>query len=247
MGDALRREETTLVLSTEFKQDFRTTASRLLRSEAQEGDGSIHVHLLNAYSMCVADGNVDYQAALNDSSAVNLCDGKSVELAAKMLHGMTKLRQMRGPDFFRTMLNEGRETNLRHCFLGSTPSVLEKLVRQAEEMYPGVQIACAISPPFREPTAQELAERDALILASGANIIWVGLGTPKQDFEAHRVTTATGINSVAIGAAFDFLAGTTKEAPRILRGSGLEWLYRLISEPRRLWRRYLFGNIFIVV
>ena len=99
------------------------------------------------------------------------------------------------------------------------------------------------SPPFRVLSADELAQQDDRVLSSGADIVWVGLGTPKQDIESERLAAALPIVAVAVGAAFDFTAGTLQEAPAWMKSVGLEWFYRLIKEPRRLWKRYVFGNL----
>jgi N-acetylglucosaminyldiphosphoundecaprenol N-acetyl-beta-D-mannosaminyltransferase len=104
-------------------------------------------------------------------------------------------------------------------------------------------VAGAYAPPFGERSVAEVTLQDAAIKESGADIVWVALGTPKQDTEALRVLESTGITTVAVGAAFDFTAGTARVAPDWMRRANLEWLYRLGSEPRRLWRRYLFGNL----
>ncbi len=99
------------------------------------------------------------------------------------------------------------------------------------------------SPPFRELTTEEHAAELEDIRASGADIVWVGLGMPKQELWMHQVKSdLPGIAVLGVGAAFDFLAGTVKQAPGWMQRSGLEWLYRLIQEPRRLWRRYVFNN-----
>ncbi len=103
-----------------------------------------------------------------------------------------------------------------------------------------------ISPPFRPLTEGERAEQDAKIKASGAQVV-CGLGTPKQDLEAQRTCDVVGVTTAAVGAAFDFVAGTKPEAPHWMRRLTLEWTFRLLSEPRRLWRRYLFGNTRFVV
>lgn len=103
-------------------------------------------------------------------------------------------------------------------------------------------LAGAESPPFRDLTDDERREQDDRIQASRADIVWVGLGTPKQDFEAERLAEALPLLAAAVGAAFDFTAGTVKPAPAWMQRSGLEWAHRLASEPRQLWRRYLIGN-----
>ena len=100
----------------------------------------------------------------------------------------------------------------------------------------------AESPPFRELSATELKEQDERIRSSGATCVWVGLGTPKQDYEVSRLAAALPVTALAVGAAFDFLAGSVPQAPRWLQRSGLEWCYRLAREPKRLAKRYLWGN-----
>jgi N-acetylglucosaminyldiphosphoundecaprenol N-acetyl-beta-D-mannosaminyltransferase len=154
-----------------------------------------------------------------------------------------KLQQVRGPAFFEQAIDAGRAAGLRHYLLGSTVEVLEKLTQNLHDRYPGAEIVGAESPPFRPLSEAECREQDARILASGANIVWVGLGTPKQDFEARRLAQSIPVVALAIGAAFDFSAGTLNEAPKWMRAVGLEWAFRLIKEPRRLWRRYLIGNV----
>ena len=100
----------------------------------------------------------------------------------------------------------------------------------------------AESPPFRELTPTEQSEQDDRIRASGANLVWIGLGTPKQDWEAARIAARLPVVALAVGAAFDFLSGAKTQAPVWMQRSGTEWLYRLGTEPRRLSQRYLWGN-----
>jgi N-acetylglucosaminyldiphosphoundecaprenol N-acetyl-beta-D-mannosaminyltransferase len=125
---------------------------------------------------------------------------------------------------------------------------LGKLLAKISFDYPQAVIAGSLSPKFGDFDAKEIRRIDSAIRESHANIVWVGLGTPKQDYEATRISQTCNVPAVAVGAAFDFLAGTKNEAPQFLQGIGLEWLYRLLSEPRRLWRRYLIGNLqFLVI
>ena len=131
---------------------------------------------------------------------------------------------------------------MKHFLLGSTPEVLELLQHKLLMRFPGARIVGSYSPPFRRLTMDELETQDELVRSSGAQIVWVGLGTPKQDLEAKRLSNELPVVAVAIGAAFDFTAGTAREAPNWMTKVGLEWVYRLISEPKRLWRRYFFGN-----
>ncbi|WP_306971776.1 WecB/TagA/CpsF family glycosyltransferase [Arthrobacter oryzae] len=201
-----------------------------------------HVHLVNAYTVALASQSADYRECLQQP-AVNFPDGKPLAWASKIFRQKPVATQVRGPRLFLDTFDVGRSAGVKHFLLGSTEEVLAELRRNLLKKYPGAHIAGAESPPFRPLSAAEYAAQDARIVKSGAHIVWVGLGTPKQDFEARRLVEATGLPAVAVGAAFDFAAGTVREAPTFIQKLGLEWLFRLLSEPRRLWRRYLFGNV----
>jgi N-acetylglucosaminyldiphosphoundecaprenol N-acetyl-beta-D-mannosaminyltransferase len=125
---------------------------------------------------------------------------------------------------------------------GGSPDVIERLPRRLAERFPGLRIAFAASPPYRALTPQEDAAMVDAIRESGARILFVGLGCPKQErwMAVHRARLSCAM--VGVGAAFDFLAGAKRQAPRWLQRMGLEWLFRLASEPRRLWRRYAIHN-----
>jgi N-acetylglucosaminyldiphosphoundecaprenol N-acetyl-beta-D-mannosaminyltransferase len=129
-----------------------------------------------------------------------------------------------------------------HFFYGATDEVLDQLKANLLEKFPDLQIAGMYSPPFRPLTE---AEKDAVaerINASGAEIVWCGLGTPKQDYWVAEFRPRLNCAAIlAVGAAFNFHAGHVVQAPRWMMRSGLEWLFRLGAEPKRLWRRYLIG------
>jgi len=198
--------------------------------------------LVNAYTFALADKYPAYKTLLSQSG-VNLPDGKPLVAALNRFDsGRLPFGQVRGPSFFVRCLDEGRTTGVRHLFLGGTPELLELLKAAVDTRFPGAQVVGMISPPFRPLTDAEVEEQDREILASGAQVVWVGLGTPKQDFEAQRICDSLGVTTAAVGAAFGFVAGVTPEAPEWVRRATLEWVFRLMSEPRRLWRRYLFGN-----
>lgn len=143
-----------------------------------------------------------------------------------------------GPDFTLTICRAARDAGIPIGIHGGRPEVVQALTRVLPARFPGLEIAYAASPPFR-PLARE--EEDAVvdeINASGARILLVGLGCPKQELwmAAHRGRVRTVM--LGVGAAFDFHAGRVRRAPRIMQEAGLEWLFRLAMEPRRLWRRY---------
>lgn len=215
-------------------------ASRSIVELAKSEHQGAAVHLLNAYSIALAQSDERFRSALQ-GDACNFPDGKPLSwvtrFSAKQLH------QVRGPQFFLDVIDRGRGASVSHFLLGGSDDLLRKLQERLLARFPGVQIAGAYSPPFRPLTSDELADQDALIRNSGADIVWVGLGTPKQDHEVERLARELGSVACAVGAAFDFTAGTKREAPSWMTRLGLEWLYRLSSEPRRLWRRYLIGNV----
>jgi N-acetylglucosaminyldiphosphoundecaprenol N-acetyl-beta-D-mannosaminyltransferase len=198
--------------------------------------------LVNSYTFALADTDPSYQGLLA-GSGVNLPDGKPLVAALNHLaRGGQPFGQVRGPSFFVSCLDEGRALGVRHFFLGGTVELLESLKDVVERRFPGAQIVGTISPPFRPLTDIERVHQDSEIKSTDPHVVWIALGTPKQDFEAQRICDSLGVTTAAVGAAFEFVAGTKPEAPEWIRRLSLEWLFRMISEPRRLWRRYLFGN-----
>jgi N-acetylglucosaminyldiphosphoundecaprenol N-acetyl-beta-D-mannosaminyltransferase len=139
-------------------------------------------------------------------------------------------------------MDKGRERGIRHYLLGNTDEVLADLRAELERRYPGVTIVGSHKSYFRPLTPEELAAQDADIRAAEPDIVWVGLGTPLQDAETRRIARELGKVAIGVGVVFDFVAGRKPVAPRIMTTLGIEWLFRLLSEPRRLWRRYLIGN-----
>lgn len=205
------------------------------------------VHLCNAYTVALADRDSEYRKVIN-GGRLNLADGMPVVWVAKR-RGHTHLAdRCSGPDLMRACLLGGRSAGLRHFLYGSTTDVLNSMRSEIRRIGAGIEVVGVESPPFRELSEAELDEVASRIDAVGADVVWVGLGTPKQDFVVERLSRRSAATFVAIGAAFDFIAGAKKRAPRWMQRTGLEWAYRLALEPRRLWRRYLVGNVrFILV
>ena len=173
---------------------------------------------------------------------LNLPDGMPLVWIAWRLGMRWLTKRVYGPDLMAEVLDRGRCLGLRHYMYGSTPEVLEALQHELESRYPGLDIVGVEAPPFRALTDAEVRCNIERMRTSGADVVWTGLGTPKQDEFVHSFHQQIGRPTVAVGAAFDFFAGTTKQAPPWMQSSGLEWLFRLTHEPRRLWRRYLIGN-----
>ena len=202
------------------------------------------VHLCNAYTLALADRDPAFRAMLGRASR-NFPDGQSVVWANRLLHRRAVVPRARvyGPDLFLDVVALGRSVGLRHYLLGSTPEVLERLADELCRRFPGAEIVGMTSPPFGTFSEAETRRQVRLLTASGADVVWIGLGTPKQDWESARLAALVPAVFCAVGAAFDFVAGTKRQAPLWMRRSGLEWLHRLATEPRRLWRRYLLGNV----
>jgi len=227
---------------TSIKKTNLMDASNEVIGKALSAERPETYRLINAYNLALADVDQNYQRLLS-GAGVNLPDGRPLAFILRLLNRSPDFEQVRGPSLFRECLDQGRDKDLRHYFLGGAPDTLGALICEAERQFPGLKVVGSASPPFRPMTPGERLSQDQDIRASGADIVWVGLGTPKQDFEAARICHQLGITTVAVGAAFDFLARTKREAPPLLRRLGLEWMYRFATEPRRLWRRYLFGNV----
>lgn len=152
-----------------------------------------------------------------------------------------------GPDF---MLHLFEKTGSRyaHFFYGGGPGVAEEMARRLKRRFPALRVAGAYSPPMGLDPADPPLEDIATINGSGADVVWVGIGHPKQELFTYLNRERLKAPVLAgVGAAFDFHAGRTKEAPAWMKRSGLQWLHRLVKEPRRLWRRYLLGNTRFVV
>jgi N-acetylglucosaminyldiphosphoundecaprenol N-acetyl-beta-D-mannosaminyltransferase len=198
------------------------------------------IHLCNAYTLALADERPDVAASLA-TTAANLPDGMPVVWWAKR-HGISSAERVYGPDLMEAVIDVGRSLGARHYLYGSTSEVLDALSTSIADRWPGAEIAGRESPPFHELDDDELMESVRRAESSGATVVWVGMGTPKQDLLVQRMSASSDLTFVAIGAAFDFIAGTKSQAPRWMMRIGMEWCYRLITEPRRLWKRYLVYN-----
>ena len=197
------------------------------------------VHLCNAYTLSLAARDAEYRAILN-ASDLNLPDGMPLVWVARGL-GLDEVQdRVYGPSLMQAVLEDDAPT--RHFLYGGTTETLDRLEQHIAQTYPDAKVVGVESPPFRDLSPAELDDTAERIAAAGADVVWVGLGTPKQDRVVHDLARRVPATFVAIGAAFDFLAGTKPQAPGWMQDRGLEWLFRLGSEPRRLWKRYLVGN-----
>ena len=164
------------------------------------------------------------------------------------IYGYRNACTIRGSDLMREQLKRSIERGYTHFFYGGKAGVPELLQQRLEAALPGLKILGGFSPPFRPMTDHEESELRDLVARLKPDIIWVGLSTPKQEkwMAAHIDRLATTV-MIGVGAAFDFHAGLVAEAPLWVHNTGMEWAYRLLKEPRRLWRRYLRNNPRFVV
>jgi N-acetylglucosaminyldiphosphoundecaprenol N-acetyl-beta-D-mannosaminyltransferase len=180
-------------------------------------------------------------AAIVNGSGMATPDGMPLVWMGRAL-GHT-VERVYGPDVMLAVCAQGQERGYRHFFYGGAEGVAETLVSSLQQRFPAMEVAGTYTPPFRPLSAQEEQEVAARINGSGADIVWVGLGTPKQDFWVGRFRPLLEAPVlIAVGAAFDFHAGRVRQAPRWMQRSGLEWLFRLSQDPKRLWKRYIIGN-----
>jgi N-acetylglucosaminyldiphosphoundecaprenol N-acetyl-beta-D-mannosaminyltransferase len=176
------------------------------------------------------------------SAGMVVPDGMPLVWCARAV-GMADVGHVRGADLMHAILERSVAEGWRHYFYGSSDEVLAALVAKVTATYQDIQIVGAMSPPFRALSAEEGLEIASEINHLNPDIVWVGLSTPKQELWMFRWRKAlVAPVMIGVGAAFDFHAGTRRQAPPWLRDTGLEWLYRLVLEPRRLWRRYLINN-----
>jgi exopolysaccharide biosynthesis WecB/TagA/CpsF family protein len=147
-----------------------------------------------------------------------------------------------GPTLTGLLLSRAAEEGIPVFFYGSSQSVLDDLVSRCTERWPGLVVAGAEPSQFRQGTASDCDEIASRITASGARIAFIGLGCPRQEVMAYMLRSRVAMPVLAVGAAFDYHAGHLSEPPAWQQRAGLQWLYRLVQEPRRLWRRYLLLN-----
>jgi N-acetylglucosaminyldiphosphoundecaprenol N-acetyl-beta-D-mannosaminyltransferase len=196
--------------------------------------GSVH-------TVMSARRSIELARALSRADVVT-ADGMPLVWAQRAL-GADAPERVDGLRLFTSTIEAGLPTGARHCFYGSSPQNLELMRTRLQHSYPDLQIAGMISPPFRPLSPQEEAADIETIRASKPDIVWVGLGMPKQELWMDRLRRGLpGVTLVGVGAVFEWVSGAVRKAPPWMQNAGLEWLFRLGQEPRRLWRRYAWNN-----
>jgi len=169
-------------------------------------------------------------------------DGQPIRWALNYFHGTNLTDRVYGPETTWRLCEAAAQNDIGCYFYGATPQAIEKLTANLREKLPGLRIVGAESPPFRALTPEEDQAAVKRINDSGAEFVFIGIGCPKQGVFGHEHRDRLNGIQLLVGAAFDFHAGTVDQAPPWMQKRGLEWLYRLVKEPKRLWKRYLVTN-----
>lgn len=199
-----------------------------------------YICVSNVHTTVSAYEDCEYLNVQN-SAILNLPDGAPLSKEGRK-RGFLNIQRVTGPDFMNEILKISVEKGYKHYFYGSTNETLNKLKKNLLKNYPNLQIVGMYSPPFRELTEEEDKEVCESINKSNADFIWVALGAPKQEKWMYNHKDKINSLMIGVGAAFDFMAGNIKRAPKWMQKLNLEWFYRLLQEPKRLFKRYWHTN-----
>lgn len=236
----VREHGTARVLDTTIDRCSRQSVTAVVDRWCRQQESRV-VCFANTHVVTTAVRDRALHAALEGADLV-APDGFPVAWAVRRL-GFRTQQRIDGPGWMLHWCGHAAAHGIPIYLYGSTETTLELLERRLIECCPGLVIASTWSPPFRELTEAEQVAAADRIVQSGARVVFVGLGAPRQEQWMHELRRSIPAVLVGVGAAFDFHAGRIERAPVWMRRAGLEWLHRLLSEPRRLWRRYLLGTL----
>lgn len=239
MESGMKKIRTCEILKTNIAVTNMPEAVAFIDARIQNGSGG-YICISNVHTTVMAYEDEDYRNIQN-SALLALPDGKPLSVVSKK-RGFPEAERVAGPDLMERIFRESAKKGYLHYFYGSTPGTLTALLEKLQTKYPGIRIVGMEAPPFRELTREEDAACVDRINGAGPDIVWVGLGAPKQErwMYAHR-GCINGL-MIGVGAGFDFHAGTVKRAPKWVQNIGMEWFYRLCQDPKRLWKRYVSTN-----
>lgn len=204
-----------------------------------------YICVSNVHTTVMSYDDKEY-CAVQNGGIMAIPDGGPLSSVGRK-RGFSDMQRTTGPDYMKEILKISAEEGYRHYFYGSTEETLNKLGTIMEERYPGVLVAGMYSPPFRPLTKEEDEESIRMINESNADFVWIGLGAPKQErWMANHKGKIKGL-MVGVGAAFDYEAGNIDRAPMWMQKVNLEWLYRFLQEPKRLFKRYFYTNTKFVI
>ncbi|MBP9855311.1 MAG: WecB/TagA/CpsF family glycosyltransferase [Candidatus Omnitrophica bacterium] len=201
-----------------------------------------YICFATASTLVDCQNNSAYRDIINNAGMV-VPDGIPLVWMGR-IKGSHTIQRTCGPDFLPEFCRISQDMGYRHFFFGGVEDTLKQLMANLKTKYPALQIAGYYSPGLRKVGQMEEAKLVDQMNSTKADVLWVGLGSPKQDIWMANHRSLLNIPILfGVGAAFDFLSGQKKRAPNWMKRCGLEWFYRLCSEPQRLWKRYLLGNI----
>jgi len=210
-------------------------------AQALECKAKGYICVTGVHGISEAQQDPAFRAILNQAF-LNTPDGMPTVWMGRW-QGFHDMRRVYGPDLMERVCEFTRTRGYTHFLYGGAPGVAEALKNRLEQVFPGLKIVGTYTPPFRPLTQAEETELSRQVGQLKPDIIWVGLSTPKQEkFMAQHWQKLDATLFFGVGAAFDFLAGRMRQAPRWMQRSGLEWLFRLATDPGRLWKRYLKNN-----
>jgi N-acetylglucosaminyldiphosphoundecaprenol N-acetyl-beta-D-mannosaminyltransferase len=200
-----------------------------------------YICVTGVHGIMEAQADEQFRHILN-SSFLTTPDGKPTVWIGHW-QGHTNMTRVYGPDFMLELCRLSVDRGYKHFLYGGKPGIAEALREKLILRYPGLQIVGTYTPPFRPLTSQEEIELEEQLLEAKPNVLWCGLSTPKQEWFMARYTDKLPVKlMVGVGAAFDINSGNLKDAPQWMKDAGLQWLYRMFQEPRRLAVRYLANN-----
>lgn len=205
-----------------------------------------YITLMSANNLVNAQRDKFFKEISNETY-LSLPDGISLVWIAKIKGAKGIKTNIRGADFIYKFFERTFQKGYKHFFYGGKEGVAEQLKGVFKNKFSGIKIVGTYCPPFRKLSEEEDRKVCEMINSSGADIVWVGLSTPKQEYWMYDYKDKLNISlMIGVGAAFDFHTGNAKQAPKRMQSNGLEWIYRLFAEPCRLWKRYLIGNTLLL-
>lgn len=198
------------------------------------------IHFLNAFCITQAKSNRKLEELYNHDVSINVIDGASLLIVQKLME-KENYKRIRGTDFVRLLFNESEKRKLRIGLIGGSENTISQICENLALQFPILRLDYIYTPPFSDVSLYPIQEIACELLKREVDVCLIGIGTPKQDELAHLLADLTFCDFACIGAALNYVSGLNMESPKWISSFGFEWLFRLLSEPRRLWRRYVLG------
>ena len=222
-----------------FAQCTVDEATHFLLDWGKAHGRGLAVHVIAAHGVSVADRDAEFRQIVSRDSVI-FPDSRWLQFLTSL--SRTPLTQVRGPSLMRKMLEHPSSSALRHIFLSPNESVDSSMRLAVPTQFPHLKESNFAVFPHKKPTAEDVKDILKMVAHPEKTIIWIGNGTPMQNYLSDAIAQESRCVAIGVGAAFDFICGTQSEAPAWISKIGAEWFFRLASEPKRLWKRYTVGN-----